>query len=41
MYENVKVKKKNKNIKKIILIPEVNIKTAQLKKTSKVCPISG
>ena len=41
MYENIKVKKKNKKVKKIILIPEVNIKIAQLKKTSKVCPISG
>jgi hypothetical protein len=28
-------------VKKIILIPEIKIKTDQLKKTNKVCPISG
>ena len=28
-------------IKKVTLIPDTNIKTDQLKKTSKVCPISG
>ena len=27
--------------KKIILIPDIKIKTDQLKKTNKVCPISG
>ena len=27
--------------KKIILIPDMKIKTDQLKKTSKVCPMSG
>ena len=33
----MKIKKKSKNI----LTPEVNIKTDQLKKTKRVCPISG
>ena len=28
-------------IKKIILIPDIKINTDQLKKTSRVCPISG
>ena len=29
------------DIKKIIFIPDINIKTDQLKKTNRVCPISG
>ena len=28
-------------IKNITLIPDINIKTDQLKKTNKVCPMSG
>ena len=32
---------KNETTKKITLIPEIKIKTDQLKNTSKVCPISG
>ena len=40
-YINTKIKDKNKTIKKIMLIPEVKIKIDQLKKTKKVCPISG
>tara|TARA_B100001093_G_C26099190_1_gene706113 strand:+ start:283 stop:453 length:171 start_codon:yes stop_codon:yes gene_type:complete len=34
-------KNKQEVIRKIILIPEIKIKTDQLKKTNKVCPISG
>ena len=40
-YDNTNIKDKNKIIKNIILIPEVKIKIDQLKKTNKVCPISG
>ena len=34
-------KVKHEIIKKIVLIPDIKIKTDQLKKTNKVCPISG
>ena len=34
-------KTKKENIKKITFIPDINIKTDQLKRTSKVWPISG
>ena len=32
---------KHETDKKIILTPDIKIKTDQLKRTSKVCPISG
>jgi hypothetical protein len=40
-YENTNIKSKNKINKKTILIPEVKIKIDQLKKTKRVCPMSG
>ena len=38
---SIKDKTKNEIIKKKILIPDIKIKTDQLKKTSNVCPMSG
>ena len=40
-YENTNIKSKNKINKKTILMPEVKIKIDQLKKTKRVCPMSG
>ena len=37
----IRIKNKNKNIKKIILIPEIKIKIDQVKKTKMVWPMSG
>ena len=39
--KNIKIIYENKKKSKNILTPEVNIKTDQLKKTKRVCPISG
>ena len=40
-YKKTEIKVNKSTTKKIILIPEVKIRINQLRKTKKVCPISG